>query len=560
VIGLKILLLHSDFIEWEPKKKAIKSAEDIDKTKIRVDDALVVFSAVEKRDEKNPDAVVQKVVDNVLDVFGQVKAKNVVVYPYAHLSSDLSSPHVAMNVLKGMEDAFKKKNIPVKRAPFGWYKAFNVSCKGHPLSELSRDISAEDVKKQVKDVMHKTHLDKEKLSENDHRIIGKNLDLYSFQEVAPGMVFFHPKGMAILLELMEFLRKEDKKRGYNELRTPLIMNRALWEISGHWDHYKDNMFFTNIDDAEFAVKPMNCPGAILVFKNSTKSYRDLPLKFAEMGLVHRNELSGVLSGLFRLRAFTQDDAHIFVTPDHLEGEITKVIEKIDYFYKTFGFDYTVELSTRPEKFMGDEKLWDAAETALEAAMKNRKMKFKINKGDGAFYGPKIDFHMKDSLERSWQLATIQVDFQMPQRFDLKYTGKDNKEHVPVIIHTVTYGAIERFLGILVEHYKGAFPVWLSPIQVRVLSFTERSVKTANMVRDELSKHGIRVEFDSRDGTIEYKVRDAEMQKIPYIVVIGDKEEKNNTLAVRKRGQKKVEFGVKMDSLIKEILDKIDKKS
>ncbi|MBU0530362.1 MAG: threonine--tRNA ligase, partial [Nanoarchaeota archaeon] len=394
-------------------------------------------------------------------------------------------------------------------------------------------------------------------SENDHRIIGKNLDLYSFQEVAPGMVFLHPKGKIIINELIEFLRNEDRKRNYLEISTPLIMNKSLWEISGHWDHYKDNMFFTSIDDTEFAVKPMNCPGAILVFKNATRSYRDLPLKLTELGFVHRNELSGVLSGLFRLRAFTQDDAHIFVTPEQLEKEIEKVIEKVDYFYKIFGFEFRVELSTRPEKFMGEKNLWDIAEKSLEGALKSKKMKYKINKGDGAFYGPKIDFHMKDSLERSWQLATIQVDFQMPQRFELKYTGKDNKEHVPVIIHTVTYGAIERFFGILVEHYKGAFPVWLSPIQARVLSFTDRSVKAAQKITDEIAKHGIRVEFDSRDGTVEYKVRDAEMQKIPYIIVIGDKEEKANTLAVRKHGQKKVEFGVKLDSFIKEVKEKIE---
>lgn len=552
---MKILLLHSDFVEWEPKKKAIKIADDVEKGKVRVEDVLVVFSAVEKKDEKNPDKIVEKTVDSILDVLKQVKAKNVVVYPYAHLSANLSSPHTAMSILKKIEASLSKK-VPVKRAPFGWYKAFNISCKGHPLAELSREISAEEEK--VRAVTRKTHLDTEKLSENDHRILGKRLDLYSFQDVAPGMVFFHPKGVTVLNELLEFLRQEDLRRGYNEVRTPMIMNKYLWEISGHWDHYKDSMFFTSIDDAEYAVRPMNCPGAILIFKNTTRSYRDLPLKLAELGMVHRNELSGVLSGLFRLRAFTQDDAHIFVTPDQLEKEIENVIDKVAFFYKTFGFEFTIELSTRPEKFMGDKKLWDSAEKALEQAMKKKKMKFKVNKGDGTFYGPKIDFHMKDSLKRSWQLATIQVDFQMPQRFELKYTGKDNREHVPVIIHTVTYGAVERFLGILVEHYKGAFPVWLSPIQVRMISFTDRNVKTTQKITEELTKRGIRVEFDSRNGTVEYKVRDAELQKIPYIIVIGDKEEKANTLAVRRRN--KVEFGVKLGELIKEITEKIAKKT
>ncbi|MFH1977819.1 MAG: threonine--tRNA ligase [Candidatus Aenigmatarchaeota archaeon] len=554
---MKILLLHTDFVEWEPKKKAIKTADDVEKGKVRVEDALVVMSAVEKDDEKNPDKIVGDTVIEIIKVLEQVKAKNVVIYPYAHLSPNLSSPHTAMHVLERIEQELSKKKIPIKSAPFGWYKAFNLSCKGHPLSELSKQISAkEEQKKDVKTITGKTHLSREELSENDHRILGQKLDLYSFQEVAPGMVFFHPKGKVILNNMIEFWRQEHVKYDYKEINTPLIMNKNIWEISGHWDHYKENMFFTNIDEVDFAVKPMNCPGAILVYKNGKKSYRDLPLKLAELGLVHRNELSGVLSGLFRLRAFTQDDAHIFVTEEQLEKEIENVAEMVTSFYKKFGFKFDIELSTRPEKAMGSKEIWDKAEKALEDSLKKLKMNYKLNPGDGAFYGPKIDFHIKDSLGRSWQCATIQVDFQMPQRFDISYTGKDNKEHRPVIIHRVLYGAIERFLGILVEHYKGDFPIWLAPVQVKVLSFTERNIKAAEALGEELKKIGFRIELDIRNDTLDYKVRDAEVHKIPYTIVIGDKEEKAGTLAIRTRGHEKVEFGVKKDDFIKKLINEI----
>ncbi len=550
---MKILLIHSDYIEFIAKEKAIKQAEEASSG--RMEECLVVFTAVEKNDE-NTDDIVGKLIKEVSDVAEQVKTKRIVLYPYAHLSKNLASPNFALDTLKTAEKELSKE-YEVLRAPFGWYKAFTLKAKGHPLAELSREIGLDkEIKKAeikrkkltLKDVTKRPHLDREKLSKSDHRILGQELDLYSFQEVAPGMAFLHPNGMIVRNQLIDFWRKEHYKRGYKEINTPLVLNKALWEISGHWEHYKDNMFFTTIDQDEFAVKPMNCPGAIMVFNSATRSYRDLPLRLAELGQVHRNELSGVLAGLFRLRYFTQDDSHIFVTPEQLEHEIERVVEIIDYFYKKFGLEYHVELSTRPEKRMGPEEGWNKAESSLEEALKKKNLNYKINPGEGAFYGPKIDFHIKDSLGRTWQCATVQVDFMMPERFDINYIGEDNKPHRPVIVHRVIYGAIERFLGILTEHYNGAFPVWLSPVQIRIISFTDRNEKKSKEIMHILQNEGLRVDSDLRPATVQYKVREAELQKIPYIIVIGDKEESNATLAVRKRGGKP-QFGVNPEDFI-----------
>ena len=570
---MKILLLHSDFIEWEPKKKAIKSAEEVEKKPVKVSDVLVAFSAVEKADEKNPRDTISKAAKEIMSVMKEVKAKTAVVYPYAHLSSELSSPDIALYVLKGVEDALKKAKVPVKRAPFGWYKAFAVRCKGHPLSELSREILPEGVEKvktkirgETKGVdyknllrdISKSKLDRENLKENDHRILGQKMDLFSFNETAPGMVFWHDKGLIIYNELIRFWREEHRKAGYKEISTPLILDKKLWQISGHWEKYKNN-FITEYEDRDFAVKPMNCPGGLMVFKNRPKSYKDLPLRVGELGIVHRQELSGVLTGLFRVIKFTQDDAHIYCNEEQLEKEITDIMNLTDFFYKKFGFNYQVELSTRPPKRIGSDKIWDKAEKKLEEVLRKNKMKFKVNKGDGAFYGPKIDFHIKDSMGRTWQCGTIQLDFAMPERFDLTYNGEDNKPHRPVMIHRTIYGSLERFMGILLEHLNGNLPVWLSPVQVRVLSFTERNDKAAEKVAKELEEAGLRVDSDLRANTVEYKVRDAEIQRINYIIVIGDKEEKAQTLAVRTRG-KKVKFGVKFDDFVNHVKKEIEERN
>jgi len=376
-----------------------------------------------------------------------------------------------------------------------------------------------------------------KLSEarrRDHRKLGVELDLFSIHDEGPGFPFFHPRGMMVRNELEQYWRDEHKRRGYQEIRTPVILSRTLWEQSGHWDHYRENMYFTNIDEAEYAVKPMNCPGAMLVYKHKQHSYRELPIRLAEMGLVHRHELSGVLHGLMRVRCFTQDDAHIFMLPSQMREEIVGVIKLVDDFYRIFGFSYHVELSTRPEKAMGSVEIWEKATAALQEALEACGQAYKINEGDGAFYGPKIDFHLKDSLGRTWQCGTIQLDFLMPEKFNLAYIGEDGQRHQPVMIHRVVFGSVERFIGILTEHFAGAFPVWLAPEQVRVLTITDRSVPYAREVVAVLSEQGIRVELDARNEKVGYKIRDAQTQKVPYMLVIGDKEVANGTVAVRHR--------------------------
>jgi threonyl-tRNA synthetase len=397
----------------------------------------------------------------------------------------------------------------------------------------------------------------EEAEKRDHRKIGKQLDLFSIHDEGPGFPFFHPKGMVIINELKQFWRQEHIKAGYQEVQTPMILSRELWEQSGHWDHYRNSMYFTKIDDFDYAIKPMNCPGGILVYKENIHSYKELPIRMAEMGLVHRHELSGVLSGLFRVRVFTQDDAHIFMTEEQIKDEIIGVINLVDRFYKVFGFDYHVELSTMPLNAMGTKEMWDSAEKGLEDALKSKKMPYKINPGDGAFYGPKIDFHIKDCIGRTWQCATIQLDFAMPDKFDLTYEGKDGRKHRPVMIHRVVYGSIERFLGILIENYAGKFPLWLAPVQVRILTVADRFNAYAEDIKKKMEEK-LRVELDLRSESIPKKVRDAQAQKIPLVVTVGEKEEASKTLAVRTYDNK-VFFGISLDDFLEKTLSSIEQK-
>jgi len=375
----------------------------------------------------------------------------------------------------------------------------------------------------------------EEAKRRDHRKLGKELDLFSIQPEGPGFPFFHPKGMVIINKLVDFWRKEHEKRGYCEIRTPLILDRDLWIRSGHWDHYRENMYFTEIDERPFAIKPMNCPGGILVYKSRIRSYRDLPLRMAELGTVHRHERSGVLHGLMRVRCFTQDDAHLYVTPDQIKEEILGIMDLVKYVYKdVFGFNYRVELSTKPEKAMGDPLMWEKAEKALEEALETAGVEFKVNPGDGAFYGPKIDFHLEDCIGRTWQCGTIQLDFQMPEKFDITYVGPDGEHHRPVMLHRTVFGSLERFLGILIEHYAGAFPFWLAPVQVKILPVRGEYNGYASEVFDKLKEKGFRVELDQREEKLGKKIRDAQMEKIPYMLVIGSKEAQEQTVAVRER--------------------------
>ena len=399
----------------------------------------------------------------------------------------------------------------------------------------------------------------EEAAKRDHRKLGKELDLFSLHEEGPGFPFFHPNGMVVRNELINYWREVHRRYGYQEIKTPMIMNRKLWETSGHWDHYKENMYFTQIDGEDYAVKPMNCPGGMLVYKSHQHSYRDLPLRLGELGIVHRHELSGALHGLFRVRNFTQDDAHLFLTPNQIEEEIQHTIDLFDEVYSTFGLTYTAELSTRPEDSMGSDEIWESATEALRNALEHRGLKYVINEGDGAFYGPKIDFHLRDSIGRTWQCGTIQLDMLMPEKFDLTYVGEDGEKHRPVMLHRVVYGSIERFIGILIENYAGAFPTWLAPVQVRILPITEKHADYAYELKKKMFDLGLRVEVDDRNEKVGYKIRESQVKKTPYTLVVGDQEVADKTAAVRKRGVQE-STTMKIDDFIAYVQEKIASKS
>lgn len=706
---MKILAVHADYINFEAKKQAVKAAEKIEKAREEIKECLVIFMAVEKQDEKDIGKILEKLIAEVRKIAQQVKADNLVLYPYAHLSSSLASPKTAMQVLLDAKEILKK-DFTVKHAPFGWYKAFEISCKGHPLSELSRHITVEDKAKAhakldepftwqekpndkqkillssavvlaqaIKDIhpkmqvgsiglyqdqayvdlanvkikekeldqitnrvkkLLKSNVTFEKAKDIDanlqkqiqkdlgekaqgyqfldtqiipayedpflestkdinafsctniasaywknnaankqlvriycvafssrdeldaynkkqkeayersHIKIGKELDLFFNHEISPGSPFFKPKGTIILNELEKFFREIYFNEGYVEVRTPNIYNNDLWKTSGHWDHYQEDMFF--IQGEDMGVKPMNCPGHCILYKHDLKSYKDLPIRIAEFGVIHRNELSGTLHGLTRVRRFIQDDAHLFCREDQIEEEIANLIKLVQRVYGVFGLnDFKIELSTKPQKAMGAQELWDNAESSLKKAITKAGQEYTINEGDGAFYGPKIDIHIKDSYNRSHQLGTIQLDFQMPQRFELTYEGKDGKKHRPVMIHRAILGSLERFLSILIEHTNGKFPLWLSPVQVAIATITDRSDEFAKQVAKEMKEKGIRVHLDNRSESLGKKVREAQLQKTNYILTIGDKEVENKTLAIRSR-----DGDVKHDVPYKEFINEL----
>ncbi|MCX2825114.1 threonine--tRNA ligase [Bacillus pseudomycoides] len=399
----------------------------------------------------------------------------------------------------------------------------------------------------------------EEAAKRNHRKLGNELELFMFSEEAPGMPFYLPKGQIVRNELESFLREIQQNYDYQEVRTPIMMNQGLWEESGHWDHYKDNMYFSEVDNKSFALKPMNCPGHMLIFKDKLHSYRDLPIRMCEFGQVHRHEFSGALNGLLRVRTFCQDDAHLFVTPEQIESEIKSVLKQIDYVYRTFGFEYEVELSTRPEDSMGDDELWNQAELSLENVLKSLNYNYRVNEGDGAFYGPKIDFHIKDALQRSHQCGTVQLDFQMPEKFDLNYIDERNEKRRPVVIHRAVLGSFDRFLGILIEHFGGAFPTWLAPVQIKVIPVSNQvHEQYTKEIEEKLKSVGLRAERDARSEKLGYKIREAQLQKIPYILVIGDKEMENGSVNVRKYGEEKsevVSLSAFMESIRKEVYNK-----
>ena len=398
----------------------------------------------------------------------------------------------------------------------------------------------------------------EEAKKRDHKKLGKELELFMISPEGPGFPFFLPKGMVLRNVLEDYWRKIHREHGYQEVKTPMILNEELWHRSGHWDHYKENMYTTKIDDTDYGIKPMNCPGGMIVYKSKMRSYKDLPIRMGELGLVHRHEKSGELNGLFRVRCFTQDDAHIFCLPSQIEEEISGVIKLVDEVYKLFGFDYKVELSTRPEDSMGSDEQWELAENALKKVLEDRKMEYELNEGDGAFYGPKIDFHITDCLGRSWQCGTVQLDFQMPERFDLTYIGEDGEKHRPVMLHRVIFGSIERFIGNLIEQYAGAFPTWLAPVQVKILPITDNQHEYAHKIAKKYEEKGIRVEVDDRSEKTGYKIREAQLEKVPYMLIVGEKEVEANTVSIRSREEG--DIGAKaVDEFMKDLLDEIENK-
>ena len=473
------------------------------------------------------------------------------------------SPNEAVKIMEAKNEPYKVELIGEhagKGEPISFYRQgeFTELCAGPHLPDTGRVKAFKltsctgaywrgDAKNQMLQRIYGTAFPKqaaldeylarmEEAKKRDHRKLGKELELFTIMEEGPGFPFFLPKGMVLKNLLIDYWREIHREAGYQEISTPMILSRSLWERSGHWAHYKENMYTTVIDEEDYAIKPMNCPGGMLVYKTKPRSYRDLPLRVGELGLVHRHELSGALHGLMRVRCFTQDDAHIFMTPDQIKEEIKGVVALIDKVYGTFGFPYKIELSTMPEDHMGELADWERATDALRGAITELGYAYEVNEGDGAFYGPKLDFHLQDCLGRTWQCGTIQLDFQLPERFELEYTGADGQKHRPIMIHRVVFGSIERFIGILIEHFAGAFPLWLAPEQVRILPISERHHEKAREIYQQLFDAGMRVEIDERSEKIGYKIREAQLQKIPYMLIIGDKEAESGTVSVRRRGE------------------------
>ena len=525
-IDMEHVLVPEDLAKIEAEmNKIVKANFSIEKEVISRDEALKFFK------EKHENYKVELIEDLPADA-------EISTYRQGEFVDLCAGPHVAST---GKVKAFKLQSL----AGAYW--------RGDEKNKMLQRIygTAFEKKEELEEYLHLL----EEAARRDHRKLGKELGLFVLKEQGPGFPFFLPKGMALRNELENFWREVHHDFDYEEIRTPIILNRQLWEQSGHWFHYRENMYTTVIDDEDYAIKPMNCPGSILVYQNDLHSYRDFPMRMAELGLVHRHELSGALHGLFRVRSFTQDDAHVFMLPSQIKSELIKVIELFDRIYSQFGLTYTVELSTKPDNAMGDDAIWEAATNALREAIEEKQIPYQINEGDGAFYGPKLDFHIRDSLGRTWQCGTIQLDMNLPERFHMEYVGEDGQKHQPIMIHRACFGSMERFIGILIEHYAGAFPTWLAPVQVKILPISEKHVEYAEKLRKAFKKAYIRVELDDRNEKIGYKIRQAQMEKVPYMLVVGDKEEQEGTVAVRSRveGEK---GSVKWEDFLADILAEV----
>ncbi|MFA4819666.1 MAG: threonine--tRNA ligase [Candidatus Aenigmatarchaeota archaeon] len=568
---MKILLTHCDYIEYEKKKKAIESAEQTDTDKERVEECLVAFCSSEEGDD---DSVAEKTADEIKKVAEQVHTKTIVVYPFVHLSSTPAKPAVALAMVIKIAESLKK-DYEVHRSPFGWYKSFELKCKGHPLSELSREITSaaqekiklvNKEKKEKQDSRGKIILDRRNLTPNDHRILGEELGIFHLsEEVGAGLPLWLPNGETLRNILIQFMRQIEEKYGYRYVSTPHITRGHLYEKTGHLPYYKDSMYAPmDIDGEEYYLKPMNCPHHHMIYNKLVESYRDLPLRLAEPGMTYRNELSGVTYGLIRVRAFTQNDSHIYMTPDQLKEEFLGVLKLFKEVYAIVGIkDYWFRLAlpdfkNNPDKYTGDPKEWAHACDEIRDAMKEFSTKFVEEEGEAAFYGPKIDVQIKNSLGKEETIATSQVDIVVPKRLGMFYIDANGDKKTPIIIHRAILGSYERFVAYLLEQTEGKLPVWLSPVQVKILSLTDRNSDAANRFCKLFVEKGIRAEADLRQNTVDYKIRDAEMQKTPYIIVIGDKEEANGTLAVRARGEKP-RFGVSVEEFLAKITKEIENK-
>ncbi len=559
---MRILELDSDNVTYEAVKPEAEIYEEPEQKKVSVDEVLLVMVSVEEGDtEETADQAVR----DIEKFLKQLGRKNVMIYPYAHLSNSLARPKEAMGILDHMYKSISK-DYKAYKAPFGWTKKPTFSVKGHPVAEQSRTYgpkAGEKVYKKVKPVEINTSIvrksDWSGLPDTDHRTIGERLGLYSFQEVSPSMVYWHPNGYLVYKELVKFIRELEENDGYEETSTPVIANTALWHVSGHYDHYKENMFMFDTDMGQLGLKPMSCPSTILIYKSRKWSYRELPFRTATFDKLYRKEVSGALTGLFRVIELTQDDGHIFLTEDQVEKEVQMFLKFVKKVYDTFGMKFSAKLSTMPDNHMGDDALWEKATNALKNSLEKSGIKYEVKEKEGAFYGPKIDFDVIDSMGRSWQCATMQVDYQQPLKFNLEYAGEDGKQHTPVKIHRAALGSVERFMAILIEHLHGKFPTWLAPTQVVVVSISEQVSAYAQQVYKELKSSGIRAELDVSDRTLQYKIRDAKMKETPYTLILGKKEEEAKTISIRLRdGTQKNQ--VKTSDFIAQVKDEIKNRS
>ncbi len=560
---MKILQLDLEAVEYESIKPESKVYESDSKKSERFRNVVMLLVSVEKGDT---DDIGRRAMADAVSFAARQKSDGVLIYPFAHLSTELESPDASLQIIKSMREY--DSAIKIYSAPFGWNKRLNIEIKGHPLAEQSRSYGSISgnmpkeskrlsPKARDKSIVRKS--DWSGLPETDHRSIGEKLNLYSAQEISPGMVYWHSKGYTIYRELLKFLREKYEAYDYAEISTPSMANLAIWEVSGHYEHYKENMFIVDDENSAMGLKPMNCPSTIMIYKTKKWSYRELPFRTAIFDRLYRKELSGALGGLTRVQEFSQDDGHIFVAESQLESELEGIIRFIKEVYAVLGLRYSPKLSTKNlQNYIGDDELWERATKWLIRALEKNEMKYEVMEGEASFYGPKVDFHVIDASDRTWQCATIQLDYQLPLRFGITYTGEDGEEHTPVMIHRAVLGSLERFIAVFVEMTQGRFPLWLSPEQIRVVSISENYVEYARSVHKSLREAGVRATLDVSDRTLDYKIREVQVEKVPYSVIIGKREEETKSLAVRDRTGKQEKMA--LDSLVARLKGEISARS